>query len=200
MNYQRCYDEQCTLAHLKGTERKRPPKQWQNTSTRTQRCFPSNARNTNLGLTSRRQHYSAVDPQMLGFRGYLPPRKQHRGFCPQQPNDHGNIEANKQQYLYNEREFPAVQTNHEVHSRAVNQEASKHVYSDNNFLDLLQSIKEIQNTQITFQQELLSIKAQISPHQTHHQMPWHHYMDPQFLQQTHQNKDILMLTLMLYFF
>ena len=156
LNYKRCYDETCTLAHLKGTNRKRNPMPapWHN---------DGQHRHRQQGRVNSQQ-YSAIDSHMLGFQGYQPPWK-HRENAPRPNNVNSNVprpKANDRGFCYNEDEFPMAQANQNVPS------ANKSPNNEQHFLDLLQSIKTIQETQQFFQQELISIKSLLPPPQLIH--------------------------------
>ena len=146
LNYRKCFNESCTLAHLKGTNRN------------PQSMYPKDngqTRNYPYKNTSRRQNYSTYNRDNLGFRGYQVPHQ--RSVAPLNKNySNGNSRDN---FTYNETDFPDTLQNG---FQSVSQPPPPNQglwYNRNspepNFLDVL---KTIQKNQLNFQQELMSIR------------------------------------------
>ena len=151
LNFNECFDQNCTLAHLKGT--KRYPDQYHSQQQTHFNQLPSNANSYGKGRVS----YRRADPNMLGFQGYNPQRirpSMHQRHELSQGNSRMNNNTHSENYVYNPQDFPDPLTS--------SQNPPKQVPNDV-FLELLNSVKLIQSNQQAFQQELMHLKMMIPP-------------------------------------
>ena len=145
LNFKRCYDESCTLAHLKGTDRK-GKSNYQNN-----RAYMDSYK-SNYGTSNRkRSNYSAFDRNNLGFRGYQPLHQRNSAPYPYTSRNKV-VNAPENHFNYNERDFPDTLTSQG------NLQNENNLASQQSFLDLLESVRCIQEAQKSFQTELQSIK------------------------------------------
>ena len=177
VRYNYCENEKCTYTHLKGTKRKRHSKTYTiNQGHRQQR-----------ELNSRRS-YSKFDPTKLGFQGYSAQKRVSRGTNRKKhyPNDLHTYADNPDDFDYQENDFPPF--NPVPHSQATNHEKSAFSNPSNvpkfpegqDFLDLLQAVKSVQESQINFQNkfqaDLQSLKNLMLPQMPQQQHPQQHLL------------------------
>ena len=148
LNFKRCYDPLCTLAHLKGTNRN--PNIIRNTSNQSR--YMRNTQNQH-------QRFIPFDSQKLGFKNYQSYRK--RGYA-SNPNEEPPQETSAQ-FSYNENDFPHF-TNHDGQTQTNTNSYSMAKPVQNFpppqvFLELMNSIREMQATQLNFQQELANLRS-----------------------------------------
>ena len=150
LNYRKCYNESCTLAHLKGTDRNPHNEYPRNLNEHSQTHKPPN-----MNFKGKRHHYSTYNRDNLGFRSYQPPRQ--RKFV-----SHTNKTERDDPFVYNDKDFPDALGNHQPFQNQ-DQRVNRNQSLEPLFLDLLKSIQCIQHNQQNFQQDLMSIKRFLPP-------------------------------------
>ena len=95
-----CYDQNCTLAHLKGTKRTREDHMFKRHN------FTHSFGRPSKTAENRQSRYSPVDPQFLGFQSYKP-RQRKEGFATQKNSSDSRKDA--YDYTYRESDFPGLQ-------------------------------------------------------------------------------------------
>ena len=183
LNYRKCFNESCTLAHLKGTNR--------NPQSRDPKEKNHSHNFTNRYGNRRRQHYSVYDRDNLGFQGH---QRNHQTTAPVLSSNAKRINT----FAYKEDDFPdALQGGCQQSSPNHGSWLNRNLPSETNFLEVL---KSIQKSQINFQQELMSIRmllpqfpasqGQLVPGQypvPHQQHPF--FNQPQYQSQTPMNQE-----------
>ena len=111
---------------------------------------------------------------MLGFQNYRGSNQINRANkLPRIRNDSGfqgnhnmfNHNMGNNEFVYNPEEFPATMNNELHHKSQTTPHATPTQINNNNFLELMESIKLIQQNQVIFQQEIMHLKMQNPPPQ-----------------------------------
>ena len=174
LNHGHCFDEKCTLAHLKGTKR-----------------FPS----LDQGVANSGEHrsngsgkpgYSKFDSKFLGFRSY---RQQGRSrpqtnYAGSQSQNPGHNSAENNAFTYDPVDFPIPQSNPSKNQDDPCSNVNSNLMRNESFLELMKSVREIQEAQKFFNQEIISLKAQA---QTQKQMTQGFYHPQSQVIQTRSN-------------
>ena len=177
MKYKVCIIENCTYTHLVGTRRKAPNHQPGNKLKQRDHA-PYRSKRNEYPINTQRTKYSNFDANKLGFYGY---RQQHQDDQYQGAGFQGT--GVRQEYTYQEQDFPQVQNydtnlaskpNHSANNVPQNNSYSNQNLNDG-FLDIITTLKTIQATQTSFQQaqtsfqqELYELKKRIQPQLSQH--------------------------------
>ena len=156
-----CDKENCTYVHLKGTQRR--PNHYKESG---------NNRNQFQYNNSSRRSYSRFNNRNLGFQTYSSKR---RGITQQQKLGYNANDRNaNQNFIYHESEFPTVGScEYQPSSYPPNEQTNEtNFYSNNSFLELLQAVKSMQQSQISIQNELQDLRRRVPPiSHPQHQFP-----------------------------
>ena len=174
LNYGKCFDSNCTLAHLKGTIRYRENAHFN---------YRPNPQTKSHG------NYSKFDSKHLGFHSYRQTQNQNRFSRPTQRIPAGpNFELNQEDFPNLQNQKNTLDHNGRLASRNKSCE-------DFNFLEIMKTIQSMQEAQKVFHQELLSVKNMFPPpHPQRTQSQMLYSQHPHFNQQTQypatQNQEI----------
>ena len=150
LRYNKCLDQSCTLAHLKGTIRKEEgftrkilPKQ----------RYDHRSSHHNKGNTS----YSTYNPNKLGFLNYRQTLKENRNHSshPQNPGQN--------RYQHNSQDYPDLTCQDTQYFSKQDQSSTIPNTDQPLFLEMIQQLKSVQEAQFYFQQELMSLRSSIAP-------------------------------------
>ena len=162
LRYNQCFDQSCTLAHLKGTNRKKgalPQRNHENPSSGFRHSQPRG-----------KSGYSPYDSRKLGFLNYNQSSRlqNYSGYS----NNNYRTNQNTDSYCFNQNDFPSFATNIEHHQDnplpAIQNPPAVSMPEQSIFLEMLQQMRSMKEAQSSFQQELLALKSLIPPptHQT----------------------------------
>ena len=157
LNHRQCYNSNCTLAHLKGTIRNLEDRRY-NGQSQNHASQGNIANSAPIAGNSGMHKYKPYDPQNLGFFSYQQPSRNRRQQEPHPINQRYHQPRND--YSYDVSNFPSTQEAYTKHIPNKNDRGSMS-YPNDSFLEMFQLMRSIQNTQQSFQQELLSIKTHL---------------------------------------
>lgn len=169
-----CFDQNCTLAHLKGTIRN-PQKRFTNRFS----YQAAGQSSQQIHATARsKPRYTMFDSSKLGFHSYHQSSRHNKQAY---TGENSRNQVNNSNYAYNSSEYPDLMN--DISQRypppqALQEETmppSLQTQPPNQsiFLDLLNQIKSMQETQKLFNQEIMSLK-QFLPHPQNYQNPMFH--------------------------
>ena len=154
LKYNKCLDQKCTLAHLKGTMRKEPH-------------FPLYQSRSNDDNGDPKYHskskgaYLTYDSTKLGFLSYRQTLKERDSSPPNQ------AASDQSKYYYNATEYPNLPSNNDTY-HSPNRETGPNVPNNNDnqfFLEVMKRLDSMQQTQYLFQQQLMAMRAPVHPPQ-----------------------------------
>ena len=176
LRYNQCFDESCTLAHLRGTNRKRE-------SFPTRNHQSSNGGPRNVQAQYRGTRYSPIDSRNLGFLNYKQTRRSQTNYSGY-PNDSYRANQNASGFYLNQNEYPDISVNQENNQGVSPPQVTQNHQVPNTpdpsiFLEMVQQLKSMREAQNTFQQELSTLKSMIPPPMHQSQMPQNPYYQGQ---------------------
>ena len=159
-----CENEKCTYTHLKGTKRNKvtPP------SDRNQSRYHQQRH------SQKTQFYSKSDGLLnLGFHDY-PTSKRYSRLSSGKNKNHLNSVNRSQDFRYQDRDFPPFEpvqlvpssepnAYHQMNNPGPNLSNQTDAEGQHHFLELLQVVKAVQESQKNFQAQLHAMKMMISP-------------------------------------
>ena len=201
-----CDNENCSYVHLKGTTRKKSDPDhikyygdshkrnhpvWENRQQREH-----SAKGISQQRSRPRRGYSNFDPNKLGFNSFTTKHQENRIWQPS-TQYHDDPNNNSQDYQYRQSDFPQFSSNHNIvtdpssknpaHTIPIDLTKENNITTGQNFLDLLQAVKSVQESQTVFQTkfetELQSLKNLITP-LLPQQPQYNHPQNPNLQQQT----------------
>lgn len=175
-----CIIDNCTYSHLVGTRRKAPNYQPVNNPKQRDHA-PYRSKRNEYPINTQRAKYSNFDANKLGFYGYRQQYQDGQYQAMQGADFQGT--GDRQEYTYQEQDFPQIQiydtnlASKPTHS--ANNVSQNNSYSNpnlnENFLDIITTLKTIQATQTSFQQaqtsfqqELYELKQRLQPQLSQH--------------------------------